>query len=75
MAKGLSQSRVRPKALPHCMENRRTLRIVLASPGDVTAGRDVVGEVVAELDGICRDMHPPLAWELWRWEKPFFGPD
>jgi hypothetical protein len=50
------------------MENRRTLRIVLASPGDVTAERDVVGGVVAELDGICRDMDPPLAWELWRWE-------
>ena len=68
MAKGLSQSRVRPKALPHCMENRRTLRIVLASPGDVTAERDVVRRVVAELDGNCRDMDPPLAWELWRWE-------
>ena len=50
------------------MENRRTLRIVLASPGDVTAERDVVGVVVTELNGICRNMDPPLARELWRWE-------
>ena len=50
------------------MENKRTLRIVLASPGDVSAERDVVATVVSEVDGICRDLDPPLALELWRWE-------
>jgi hypothetical protein len=50
------------------MENRRTLRIVLASPGDVAAERDAVVAVVSELNVVCRDMVPPLAWELWRWE-------
>ena len=51
------------------MENKRTLRIVLASPGDVKAERDVVAAVVSEVDGItCRNLAPPLALELWRWE-------
>lgn len=51
------------------MENKRTLRIVLVSPGDVSAEREVVAAVVSEVDGItCRNLVPPLAWELWRWE-------
>ena len=51
------------------MENKRTLRIVLASPGDVSAERDVVAAVVPEVDGTtCRNLAPPLALELWRWE-------
>src|SRR5450759_1733500 len=55
------------------MENKRTLRIVLVSPGDVSAERDVVAAVVSEVDGtICRNLIPPLALELWRWETDSF---
>src|ERR1035441_9246526 len=51
------------------MENKRTLRIVLASPGDVSAEREVVAALVSETDGtICRNLIPPLALELRRWE-------
>jgi hypothetical protein len=51
------------------MENKRTLRIVLVSPGDVSAEREVVAAVVSEVDGTtCRNLVPPLALELWRWE-------
>src|ERR1035441_8867956 len=51
------------------MENKRTLRIVLVSPGDVSAEREVVAAMVSEVDGTtCRNLDPPLALELWRWE-------
>ena len=57
--------------------DRRVLRVVLASPGDVTSERDLTAKVFEEINrGIGRANN--VLFELWRWETdahPQFHPE
>ena len=57
--------------------DRRVLRVVVASPGDVARERDAVGKVFEEINrGIAWDNN--LLCEVWRWETdayPQFHPE
>ncbi len=57
--------------------DRRVLRVVVASPGDVARERDTVSKVFEDINrGIGRDKN--ILCEVWRWETdayPQFHPD
>jgi hypothetical protein len=57
--------------------DRRVLRVVVASPGDVACERDAVAKVFDEVNrGIARDKN--ILCEVWRWETdayPRFHPE
>jgi len=50
------------------MADKRVFRIVLASPSDVQAERDVVDKVINLINQFLRAFDPPAILELWRWE-------
>ncbi|WP_348982686.1 HEAT repeat domain-containing protein [Brasilonema octagenarum] len=61
----------------HSMEQKRILRVVVASPNDVKPERDILPNIIDELNrGIAADKH--LILELSRWETdtyPGFHPE
>jgi len=50
------------------MESRAVLKVVVASPGDVTEEREAVAGVVAELNRMFRDVKPQVHLDVIRWE-------
>jgi hypothetical protein len=58
-------------------KDRRVLRVVVASPGDVARERDAVARVFDEINrGVARDKD--VVFEVWRWETdayPAFHPE
>ena len=50
------------------MQSKQVLRVVLASPGDVQAERDVMDGIVQEINILLRAIGAEALLELWRWE-------
>ena len=50
------------------MVTKHVLKIVLASPSDVSQERTIVKQVVDEINRVLRDAEIPIALELWSWE-------
>jgi hypothetical protein len=62
--------------MPQPPDTVRLIRIFVSSPGDVSAEREVLGEVVQRINGTQGEAHG-VRLELWQWERnvvPQLGP-